>query len=62
MFFFLINPLSHADGDQARLVGGTSPSNGRLEVFHNGMWGTVCDDGFGTEEAKVACRMLGFPG
>jgi deleted-in-malignant-brain-tumors protein 1 len=33
---------------------------GRLEIHHNGIWGTVCDDQFDNIEAGVACRTLGY--
>jgi hypothetical protein len=33
---------------------------GRLEVFHNGTWGTVCSYGFDDADARVACYSLGF--
>jgi len=33
---------------------------GRLEVYYNKTWGTVCDRGFTDIEAKVACNGLGF--
>lgn len=43
-----------------RLVGGTLPSEGRLEVQHNGVWGTVCGNSFTQQDGDVICRMLGF--
>lgn len=42
-----------------RLVSGDSRS-GRLEVNFLGDWGTVCEESFGVNEAKVVCRVLGF--
>ena len=45
---------------QIRLQGGSYSSYGRLEVYCNGEWGTVCDDGFGSTDARVACRQLGY--
>eukprot|EP01084_Bolivina_argentea_P184711 318570_1 len=43
-----------------RVVDGTNENNGRLEVYNNGEWGTVCDDNFDDIDAYVACRQLGY--
>ncbi|XP_026832666.1 uncharacterized protein LOC6545031 isoform X3 [Drosophila erecta] len=47
---------------QYRLEGGRNSNEGRLEVKHHGVWGSVCDDDFNIKSAQVACNSMGFFG
>ncbi|XP_011630840.1 uncharacterized protein LOC105422952 isoform X2 [Pogonomyrmex barbatus] len=53
----------HCDAPfELRLANGSGSLQGRVEVRHHGVWGTVCDDDFTNATAMVICRSLGYGG
>ena len=58
---YLLFLTDYKENDKVRITrNGSFASAGLLEVFHDGEWGTVCDDRFGDVNAGIVCRMLGY--
>ena len=45
-----------------RLINGTNEKEGRVEIYWNNQWSTVCDDYWDNIEATVMCKQLGYLG
>ena len=52
IYIFLVVPV--------RLSNGHNNRSGRVEMYINGQWGTVCDDGWTTGSSTVVCSQLGL--
>ena len=58
MHFFSVTDIRLRDGPLRRA--GERLSEGRVEVRVNEEWGTICSNGWDRNDAKVACKQLGF--
>ena len=61
ILYFVSKAQSCFAEGEIRLRGGTISREGRVEMCSGGVWGTVCDNGWGTTDARVVCRQLGYP-
>lgn len=55
--YTIISGCNHGD---LRLVGGSSQYEGRVELCFNSVWRSVCEEQWGTNDARVVCRQLGY--
>ena len=55
----MTTPFANCEDGDIRLINGSNPLEGRLEICINNAWGTICHDGFSSDEARVACSQLG---
>ena len=62
--FIVITELEpgNCQNNDIRLVDstGTSGKEGRVEVCHSGVWGSICSDEFDEGEAYILCKELGY--
>ena len=59
-FFYAEHIHMSCTAGQIRLVNGYTNESGRVEVCQDELWGTVCDDGWDSNDATTVCTQLGY--
>ena len=59
MIFRTCASIACRTGD-LRLQGSSVQGSGRVEVCINNAWGTICDNSWNSNDARVVCKKLGF--
>ena len=59
-FDVAITVSNQCEYGEVRLVGGSGPHEGRVEVCFNSQWGRVCPNLWDNNDATVVCRQLGY--
>ena len=57
---YTLHTTADCEEGDVRLQDGTDPSNGRVEVCHDGIWSSLCSDRWNLSDARVLCKQLGF--
>ena len=58
----MYNYVLECDDGEIRLVGGTSNSEGTVEICFGSLWGLITESGWTDDDASVVCKQLGFLG
>lgn len=59
-YYYILYSLTACSAGSARLVGGSSAAEGRVEVCSAGRYWTICGEGWDNEDAAVICRQLRY--
>ena len=62
VFHFNFVSIVGRNNGHVRLVGGNKTGEGRVEIWYNSQWNTVCDDYWDISDANVVCQQLGYEG